>query len=183
MTLSDNIKKLINNKLGYEVRTPADCNSLAIDIESKTGEHIGVNTIKRLMGLADDARTTRLSTLDIISRYVGFSNWDELNARTDNSNSDFSSDAEEIIPKQLSSGQEVKFTYKPDREVTIKYINGDSFIVTESKNSKIHKDDVLSVQHIVKGYPLLISDVERNGRHLGKLTVGISSGIITINIL
>ena len=62
-----------------------DCELLAPDIESATGEHIGVNTMKRLLGFIADERTPRTSTLDVIARYLGFDNWEALRLFDENS--------------------------------------------------------------------------------------------------
>lgn len=81
---------------------------LALDVESVTGEHIGVNTLKRLLGFIDDEREPRISTLDVIARYLGFENWEMLKIFDDRSNSSFESSAKEVRVTDLSVGQCVK---------------------------------------------------------------------------
>ena len=77
MKFSPYITELLQQKARRELRLSSDCEYLALDIETVTGEHIGVNTLKRLLGFIDDEREPRLSTLDIIARYLNFNNWDE----------------------------------------------------------------------------------------------------------
>ena len=71
MRFSPFIIDLLREKSGYEIRLSHDCDLLTLDIESMTGEHIGVNTMKRLLGFIADERTPRTSTLNIIARYRG----------------------------------------------------------------------------------------------------------------
>ena len=52
MRFSPFIIDLLREKLGHEIRLSCDCDLLTLDIESMTGEHIGVNTMKRLLGLS-----------------------------------------------------------------------------------------------------------------------------------
>ena len=78
MKLSPYITDLLRQKSGNEIRLSRDCEFLALDVESVTGEHIGVNTMKRLLGFIADERTPRTSTLDVIARYLDFEDWDAL---------------------------------------------------------------------------------------------------------
>ena len=78
MLLPKYIIHWMENQCGRKMLRSADCNYLALDIESLTGEHIGVNTIKRLLGFINDERNTRMTTLDIIARYLGCETWEQL---------------------------------------------------------------------------------------------------------
>ena len=145
MKLSPYITELLREKSGNEIRLSRDCELLALDVESVTGEHIGVNTMKRLLGFIADEREPRTSTLDIIARY-------------------------EI-------GQRVLVSYPPNRTLTIENQGDNHFIVLESENSKLQKGDQLTLTHLVRGYPLLVADVMREGRSLGAFTAGKAQGI------
>ena len=124
MKFSPYVIDLLKQKSKKDFQLSGDCEYLALDIESVTGEHIGVNTLKRLLGFIDDEREPRPSTLDIIARYLDFENWDLLKCFDDKSNSSFS-----------------------------------------------------AISHIVKGYPLLVSHVWRDGADLGSFTAGKAQGI------
>ncbi len=49
MKLSLYIQDLLRRQSGQELRLPSDIERLTLDIESQTGQHIGVNTMKRLL--------------------------------------------------------------------------------------------------------------------------------------
>ena len=115
MKFSPYVTNLLRQKSQKDFRQSADCEYLALDIESVTGEHIGVNTLKRLLGFIDDEREPRTSTLDVIARYLGFDNWDLLSIYDNQSNSSFESSSEEIRVSELSEGQSVQISYLPDR--------------------------------------------------------------------
>ena len=70
--------KYMETQCGRKIRSSADCEYLALDIESLTGEHIGINTIKRLLGFIRDEHNPRITTLNIIARYVGCETWEQL---------------------------------------------------------------------------------------------------------
>lgn len=65
-------------KAGFDVTTAAGATMLANDIESKTGERLAANTIKRLVGVIPYNNKPRITTLNIIARYLGWPSWESL---------------------------------------------------------------------------------------------------------
>lgn len=178
MKLSPNIKKRLSEQCRRELTTPNDCTVLALDIESKTGEHIGINTIKRLLDFIDDEREPRATTLNIIAHYLGFDDWDALKLLdNEKGNSNFNESLTELNVAQLKPGSLIEITYQPDRRLVVKHLGGNTFSVVESENGKLHAGDTLSIDHIMNGYPLLVSEVLRDGTSLGTFTAGIQQGI------
>ena len=177
MKFSPYVTNLLRQKSKKDFRLSADCEYLALDIESVTGEHIGVNTLKRLLGFIDDEREPRTSTLDVIARYLGFDNWDVLSIYDNQSNSSFESSSEEIRVSELSEGQCVQISYLPDRRLVMAYQGNGRFLVQMSENSKLLAGDELTITHIVQGYPLLVTEVIREGKSLGSFTAGKAQGI------
>lgn len=177
MKLSPFVRESLSERLGHAIRVPADCEQLALDIESVTGEHLGVNTMKRLLGFLEDERNPRTSTLDVIASYLGYENWETLCIFDDKSNSSFDAMDDELRLESLSVGQLVRISYLPDRWLIMKYQGDCRFIVLSAENSKLCADDELIITHIVSGYPLYVSEVKRKGKTLGSFTAGKSQGI------
>ncbi len=179
MVLPEHIIKLIEKHCGRAVTRSADCEFIALDIESVTDEHIGVNTIKRLLGFINDERQPRKTTLDIIARYLGSNSWDEMmgrgNARI--SSAFIPGKRREIMLRDLPVGKRVRFSYRPNRVVVMEYRGENRFQVIESKNSKLLAGDLLTLTHIIHQYPLLVSEVIRDGQSLGAFTAGDPYGI------
>ena len=180
--LSPVIKQLLEKQLGKEIRYSSDFEQLAFDIEKRTRQRIGVNTLKRLFGQIEGANEPRLYTLDMVARYLNFKNWDELlESLEEKGNSDFSS-IEEIEIDKLTKGDRIGFYYSPDREVLVEYIEKNQFKVIDSLNSKLKAEDRIEVNHFVLKYPLLVNDVKRNNISLGKFTAGKISGITKLTL-
>jgi hypothetical protein len=57
------------------------------------------------------------------------------------------------------------------------YLGNNCFRITHSENSKLFAGDEIRLTHIVQGYPLLVSEVVREGRSLGSFTAGKAQGI------
>ena len=64
MILDPYIQKLIRERLGCALSRPSEFEALALDVETATGEHIGVNTLKRLFGLLSEVTPTE-TTLNV----------------------------------------------------------------------------------------------------------------------
>ena len=177
MKLSPYITELLSEKSGHEIRRSRDCELLSLDIESATGEHIGGNTRKRLLGFIADERGPRLSSLDVIARYLGFTDWDALRLVDEGSSNSAFDDRDEYLACYMEKGQQVIITYPPNRRLTIENQGDNHFLVTESENSKLQVGDLLTLTHIVRDYPLLVAEVIRDGQSLGAFTAGKSQGI------
>jgi len=179
MILPSHIITLIENHCGRKVTRPADCEFVALDIESVTGEHIGVNTIKRLLGFINDERNPRKTTLDIIARYLGCNGWEAMNERESAvaTSAFVQGERKEVMVRTLEAGKRIKISYPPNRVVTVEYLGENLFKVVESRNSKLLAGDILTITHIIYRYPLLVSKVVRDGRDLGAFTASEGPGI------
>ena len=174
----------LKRRSGLELRLSSDIERLVLDIEVKTGEHIGVNTMKRLLGYIKDERQTRESTLDIIARYMGYDNW-KMASKIELSrfSSSFGYTIKELRMSRLSVGSRVRFTYNPEREVIMRYIGNQRFVVEKSVNSKLLKGDVLEIWHMIRRYPLFVTSVVRDGEDLGPFTAGKVGGLTALRML
>ena len=183
MKLPFHILQLLKKKSGSGLRLPSDCEFLSLDIESKTGVHIGATTLKRLVGFAQDERTPHTSTLDAIARYLGYAHWDELSKIDDNGNSDFDTSDDEVRSANLQPGAYVEITYLPDRLVRMQYLGNQRYHITESQNSKLLVNDEVDILNFVLHHPLLVLNVWRGGESLGQFTAGRISGLSSIKLI
>jgi hypothetical protein len=170
-------------KFGKPIRYPLDCVALSVIIENETGERISSNTLKRLLGFIDELREPRLYTLDTIAKYLGFENWDVyLMSLNKSGNSEFGK-LKEIKVSELQVSDKIEFQYSPDRMVIIEYIGESWFEVVKAVNSKLIIGDKIETKQFFTNYPLYITDVIRNGNHMGSFIAGKISGITMLNKL
>ena len=97
MILDPYIQKLIRERLGCALSRPSEFEALALDIETATGEHIGVNTLKRLFGLLSEVTPTE-TTLNVVARYLGYGSWRLLKKAVDDKNSVIDEDTSAVYP-------------------------------------------------------------------------------------
>lgn len=174
------VKRKIEETFGAPVRYPADCERLALDIRNRINETIGVTTLKRLFGFADDVLNTRISTLDLLARYVGHYTYSDLLEQIcPTGDSDFE-EAPDIDIKQLKKGDIITFEYLPDRKVSIQYLGNDCFKVTASEKSSLIPGDIIVAFSFTLHHPLRIRSVIRNGKDLGGYVAGKVSGLTSL---
>lgn len=182
MKFTPYIITLLEKKCGQPIQTSADCNFLALDIESRTRVHIGATTLKRLIGFLPDERKPHATTLNIVASYLGYKNWEELDAVSKKSNSAIGRHENEIRSSDINKGSIVEITYLPDRRIVFEYAGANQFTVRESTNSKLQKGDKAEILHFVQKHPLYAKNITREGKVIGEYTAGIISGISSIKI-
>ena len=161
--LSSLLKK-VELRYGRKVQTTKDFESLSVNIEHETGELISASTLKRQWGSVSLRTSPHLSTLDILSRYIGFSDFSSF--RTAGGGvSDTSSwmDTSFIRTSELAPGQVLRIGWAPNRLVRIRRDEGDWFTVLESFNAKLKTGDRFESACFFRGLPLMLSGIEREG--------------------
>jgi hypothetical protein len=181
--LSPVIKKQIELKLGRDIRYHSDLECLCIEIEQQTKQKVSLNTLKRLFGFISGVSEPRLYTLDTIALYLGFTNWDIYLSSLDQSgNSGFNS-LQEIRIETLTVSSIVEFGYDPDRRVQVRYEGQNNFKVVLAINSKLKVNDLIEITHFVLNYPLVVLNVYRDGKNMGRFTAGKVGGLTTLKLI
>ena len=192
MILSQITRSKIEKVFGKEIRYPSDYESLAVSVEDVTHEHIGVNTLKRLLGDIKASNEPRLATLDIIAKYLGYTNWDVYSMEFNKGgNSEFRNEKNmgeetmfEFHSSDLKKGQKVELQYYPDRQLILDYLGNNTFKVHKSVNGKLSVDDTFKISVFYKDYPMYLPSVKsKDGHERGCFTAGKISGLTFIKIV
>ena len=171
------IKAEIERAYGQPLKYPADCHCLALSIRDSLNETIGVTTLKRIFGFVSDVKEPRISTLDILAKYCGFSGYEEMKREVGgDGDSDFEENPD-ISSADLTPGDTVSFEYLPDRRVRLRYLEANNFEVLECENGSLRKGDIVAVSSFIENSPLIVSRVMRDDSDLGRYTAGKVSGI------
>lgn len=181
--LNREIIKKIEEKFGKEIQYGRDCEALSEAIIEETGQRIAVTTLKRMTGFVSKQCNPHLSTMDIIARYVGYSNYKLLakELKHDTEISDFAW-VDELESRSLKEGTQLQITYDPGRLLVLTYLGNNQFIVNEAYKSKLQQGDKVTISHFTKGFELLVSDVERNGKPLGPYQAAKAGGLTSIEV-
>lgn len=162
----DNLREDIKEAAGMKDKTlsPSDFNRLQQDIKAKLPQSaINAKTLKRLFGYdkTDEESFIRLYTLDVLSRYLGYENWnaylEHLRLLEGSGSGDFK--GEEINADDLSIGDTLRIAWQPNRKSTLKYLGNQKFEVTEMENSKWQVGDTFLCKHFMMGKPLYVDNL------------------------
>ncbi|MDE7407404.1 MAG: hypothetical protein K2M76_03190 [Muribaculaceae bacterium] len=175
--------KLLSEKAGRDVSTPFGSDWLCRDIESKTGEMLSLNTVKRLTGVIDNKGEdkdlhARRYTLDIIARYLGYGDFQELELALSDKSSSFKKSDRLIDMSSLAAGMRVRIEWLPNRAITVESIGKGWFKVIESENSKLLAEDLLQIHQIMQDYPFFVKEVIRDKESLGSYTAAEDRGVM-----
>lgn len=182
MKLDEQILNMIRVRVASPLSRPSDFEVLAADIEDRTGEHIGVNTLKRLFGLIGGVVKPTGTTLDIVARYLGFENYQMLLKCNRNINSGFGEPVDVIFPQSLEPRTRIEVTYQPSRLVRLNVRADHLCSVEYQENTKLQRFDLLDIGQIVKGAPFYVRNVVRNGESLSSYTGGREGGVTSLNV-
>lgn len=182
MKLNQAVIDMLSEKTGKDVQTPYGADYLRNDIEAITGEALSLNTVKRLVGLLPYESSPRTITLNIISRYLGFSSWQLLQEYVAGKISDFNVEDLFVDLTKQPLNSLIKLRWQPDRYISICHLGNGKYRVVESVNSKLQPDDVLHLSQVASGFPFMVKTVERNGRNLGNYIAAKKTGIDSIEI-
>ena len=168
----------IEKRYGKPIRYPYDCMELSLAIETKVGQPISVNTVKRLLGFITEAREPRLYTLDLIAKYLDFENWDVYLESIKNVNISEFKLFGGIFSFNLKLNDQIEFHYFPDREVIIQYRGKkDRFQVVKAENCQLQVGDEISIYKFLLNHPVFVGEVIRNGDDLGSYIAGKEGGL------
>ena len=165
----------VSRQFGRPVSVSSDFEHLALDVESRTGEAISESTLKRLWGYVNLNPKPRASTLDILSRYAGRSNFRRLCMELQETSDFFA--AEAIRSSDLEEGAVVILGWMPDRRVELRYLGADRYEVRDSGTSKLRAGDSFETSEFLLGHPLYLASVERGGALLPAYVAGRSQGL------
>ena len=175
---------LVEKHYGRRVATSTDFESLSVFIEHETGELLSASTLKRLWGYVTSRPTPRKDTLDILCRFIGYRDFrvfcDSLKS-TEAFASNFLSE-KTVYVSDLAPDVIVTLGWNPNRLVTIKHLCGGTFEVLSSENSKLLPGDRFEVSHLMKGYPLFIPRILRDGRYMPAYIAGNNGGLSLLRV-
>ncbi len=149
--------------------------ALSSDIYIKINERISESTMKRIWGYVSLNPKPRLSTLDILARYVGRHDFKELSEELKDSSDFFTS--RKITYRDLEDGCVLNVGWHPERRVRILHLSGTEFKVLDGGSSKLETDDLLSIQEFIIGQPLYVSNIRRGDKVMECYVAGKRMGI------
>ncbi len=175
------LREAVEKAAGRKMNTPRDFNHLVACIQSSTNELISATTLKRFWGYLDKSKvyTPFKFTLDTLSVYVGYKDWETFMAQSNASKKIESAPVKNnvIYSTSLKSGDRLNIIWNPDRNITVRHMGEDMFVVEESTNSKLQVGDRFCCGVFIENEALYLSRLTRGEEVLGAYICGKENGI------
>ena len=171
----------IEASIKRKIQTPADFDFLRGIIWERTHEQISTSTLKRLWGYVDGVDTARNSTLNVLSKSLGYNNWDDFvnKLKLENqTNSDL------VLSKSVASCDTLSIAWQPNRVCQLSYLGNDTFKIIKAENSKLKVGDTFRCGLFILGEPVYINELrQNNGTGEPKLfVIGNKSGLTKLKV-
>lgn len=169
----------VEKQYGRPVATTNDFNTLSAIIEYECREVLSAATLKRLWGYVSLRTTPRRSTLDILSRFVGYRDFADfrlsLYGREDNTSGYLETAC--VLSSDIPDAGELTIGWAPNRLVRLRKVGEKRFEVLSSLNAKLQQGDRFDCSCFFLGLPLMLPSVERAGRTLPSYMAGKVGGL------
>ncbi|MCR5131470.1 MAG: hypothetical protein K6C10_08445 [Prevotella sp.] len=161
----DKLLKAIEKETGYKMQTPRDFEWLSENVEKRTKEHLSDSTLMRLWGYRPSV-TTRLTTLDILSRFLGYADYVTFSQWYSKNKEDQSDEvlASHLSTKELEPGTKLVLTWYPERRCVVQLREDGSYIILEAENTKLSVGDTFQCELFIDGEPLYMNQLVHEGR-------------------
>ncbi len=176
------LKQKIEESVGRKMKTSNDFTFLSGAIWERTHENLSTSTLKRLWGYVDGPDTARNSTLEILSKFLGFKDWDGFLEHISQDNGSDRVTKQHIKTDDLKVGDHVNVSWKPNRRCTFRYLGDYRFVVEQAENSKLKVGNTFRCALFILGEPLYLNDLVQGDNPPVAFVVGNKDGLCELEI-
>lgn len=188
MLLRHTLNQIISSAhLNGNPQSNKDYEIIKADIQDTLGESLGVNTLKRMFGQVNDGVKPTKTSLNIIARYLNYSDWDTYEDAILNGgdclfspNNDNSDSHSYICSDYLKVGTVIDIKYEPEQHTTFFYEGKNQFKTIFTTSKQLKENDILDIREFHVGSMLVAHNIIRDskplnqGIKLARLSGGIS---------
>lgn len=179
------LKSKVEQVLSKKMKVPSDFDFLSGVIWDRTHESVSSSTLKRIWGYVGKSIVARESTLDIISRFLNYKNWDDFISHVNSSVESQSgiSYAPSIRTQDLQVSQKVELQWAPDRRCVVEYIGGARYKVLISENTSLQVGDTFCCGIFVLHEAAILDRFVSNMSEPVNYIIGTQSGLSQLRLV
>ena len=162
--------------VGKPLQTSRDFDSLSSMITERMRERISATTLKRLWGYLNEENNPRKYTLNLLSRFLGYRDFEHFSQQQGVVQSGFV-DAAVLYADELHEGDKVLLCWAPNRRCELSYLGENKFVVESSLNSKLMVGDTFVCAQFFQKELLIVSQLMREGKLMGNYAMGKQGGV------
>lgn len=170
----------IETALKRKISTPKDFEFLRERIYSRLHVLVSRTTLMRFWGYVDERVTPRKTTLDILTQFLGYQDWDNY---CQNALLPKEQQSSPVLSRRLSvantliKGERLRLTWLPDRLCEIEYLGDLQFCVVSSENTRLKMGDTFECSLIIEGEPLYLDNLRQGQQQSIAYVCGKKSGV------
>jgi hypothetical protein len=178
------LKKDMETFINRSIQTPSDFTCLSEFIFERSNENISESTLKRLWGYNSGYKIVRRHTLDVLTRTIGYKDWDDYCRYKQVGSIDTSimSFSQSVKTEEMEEGEMLEVRWRPDRRCILEYIGKEHFKVIKSENSKLNEGDTFRSAIFILGEPAYLDDLQHDGES-GLTYIAGKKGITQLKIV
>lgn len=177
--MTKQLSKEIETALGRQMQTPKDFEFLRDRIYARLHVLVSRTTLMRIWGYIEKDVQPRVSTLNILSQFLGYKDWESFkeNAMLPKEQQSSPIMNRKLSASELVRGDRLRLIWQPERVCDIEYLGDLNFRVIAAENTRLHVGDTFQCSLIIEGEPLYLDNLKQ-GDHLPTAYVcGKKSGV------
>ena len=174
------IRNCIEALISRKVRTPKDFVYLSESISDKTHQYVSPTTLKRIWGYLKESTNTRKSTLNILSEFAGYQDWEDFTANyreIDTSTREGLVLGVKYDYTQIKKGNLIEVSWIPESFCRLKCTGEHKFEIVDSSNCGLKPGDTVNCYLFMEGETLYFTDLTVNGCNYNAYKVGNIGGV------
>lgn len=173
------------DSFGMELDTPKKFEILSEEISDRTKRLLSVSTLKRIFGYIEGYEGIRGDSLNILSQFLGYPDWqtfiaDRCGDKKERSSHFIITDA--LLAENIVSGDTVEIRWNPKRRLLLNCLGNGEFDVIEAENSKITVGDTFRCERFIIGEPLYINNLIHQGGVPALFVAGKKGGLTQVEL-
>lgn len=180
------LRNLIEKTMSRKFETPNDFECLANMMNVRLNASLSISTLKRIWGYIDGYGTIREKTLNVLSRFVGYPDYQTFVDEYCGSQEAVSSKrlfTQSLNTDDLPLHSRVEIRWNPDRICHLRYMGSDKFQVILSKNSKLSEGDTFKCSAFYLNQPLILEEYVHENDAPCRFIVGNNGGLTLVKRL
>ena len=147
----------LSSAFGRTLSTSADYQHLSEIVSKRVGQYVSATTLKRLGGYLNEPVEPRRSTLDLLSRSLGYRDFTDFADNRSQTQGDSDPSAGHWLDVSgMRRGERIELTWFPDRRCVIRFLGDDLWEILESEATRLTAGQRFRCSHIIEGEPLQV---------------------------
>ena len=151
-------KETIEKIAGTSIGVLKDFETLSNIILQQTQDYISPTTLRRFWGYQEQSHL-RPTSLGIIARYMGYTDWRNFCDAVDNGSSVQSGklSRKRLLSESLTEGALVEVRWNPDRRIVVRFEGQHWFRIITAEKTKLHEGDRFRCLVFIENEPLYLT--------------------------